>query len=157
MADNQANHKQNHSEIYLGELADNFQVSARRWEIVVYPSLIAFIILAIYGFYLVFNLTRDVHTMSLAVDRYMGKMSQDIGGMTNTVSSMEKNMNVMTQQVAVMNSSLNTLDPMAYNMGVISNSTQKITHTMNSIKYDVSNLTHDTSRPMSFINSFAPW
>ena len=39
-------------------LAQVFESSARRWELIVYPSLFAFIILAAYGFYLIFNLPR---------------------------------------------------------------------------------------------------
>ena len=40
-------------------LSEVFESSARRWELIVYPSLFAFIILAAYGFYLIYNLARD--------------------------------------------------------------------------------------------------
>jgi len=36
-------------------------------QAVVYPSLAAFVLLASYGFYLVYNLTQDVHRLSLDV------------------------------------------------------------------------------------------
>lgn len=37
----------------VDRLSQAFETSAKRWELIVYPSLFAFIILAAYGFYLV--------------------------------------------------------------------------------------------------------
>ena len=37
----------------MDRLSQAFENSARRWELIVYPTLFAFIILAAYGFYLV--------------------------------------------------------------------------------------------------------
>ena len=45
----------------LDKLSTAFMESARRWEMIVYPSLLAFIILAGYGFFLIYSLTKDVH------------------------------------------------------------------------------------------------
>ena len=36
---------------YMSQFARSFEASARRWELVVYPSLLAFIVLAIYGYH----------------------------------------------------------------------------------------------------------
>ncbi len=44
----------------MERLADTFESSAKRWELIVYPSMVAFIVLAVYGFYLVYTLSRDV-------------------------------------------------------------------------------------------------
>ena len=56
----------------LDKLASGFTESARRWEMIVYPSLVAFIILAAYGFFLIYSLTSDVTRVAmklwLAVD-----------------------------------------------------------------------------------------
>ncbi|MGB5640738.1 MAG: hypothetical protein WBM63_16620, partial [Sedimenticolaceae bacterium] len=46
-------------------LSEVFESSARRWELIVYPSLFAFIILAAYGFYLIYNLAKDVHYLAI--------------------------------------------------------------------------------------------
>ena len=40
----------------MDRLSEAFESSARRWELIVYPSLFAFIILAAYGFFLVYSL-----------------------------------------------------------------------------------------------------
>ena len=39
--------------MHLERFARSFEISARRWELVVYPSLFAFIVLAAYGFFLI--------------------------------------------------------------------------------------------------------
>jgi hypothetical protein len=50
----------------LDRLSHAFETSAKRWELIVYPSMFAFIILASYGFYLVFSLAKDVHYLAMS-------------------------------------------------------------------------------------------
>ena len=44
----------------MDKFARTFEASARRWELIVYPSMLAFIVLAAYGFFLIYTLTGDV-------------------------------------------------------------------------------------------------
>ena len=60
------------SGMVLAEFAKSFDKSARRWELIVYPSLFAFIILAMYGFFLIYSLTQDIRTMAASIDPKMG-------------------------------------------------------------------------------------
>ena len=48
----------------MDKFATTFEASARRWELVVYPSLLAFIVLAAYGFYLIYTLTGDISRLA---------------------------------------------------------------------------------------------
>jgi len=149
--------KEQTATICLDKLTNNFELSARRWEIVVYPSLLAFIVLACYGFYLIYNLTRDIHNMSQSVDRYMGEMSSNMAVMSNTVSSMEKNLSFMTIRVGNMNQSLATLDPLLFSMESMSKNTQTINATMQHMQRHMTAITNDVTRPLHFINTYAPW
>ena len=70
----------------LERLANTFDNSARRWEMVVYPSLIAFVLLAAYGFFLIYRLTHDIHSLSQSVTKMavivsdaMPRMTKDMG------------------------------------------------------------------------------
>jgi hypothetical protein len=55
----------------------SFEKSARRWELVVYPAMLAFVVLAAYGFFLVYSLTKDMHTLARSIDPMMSAhMSQ---------------------------------------------------------------------------------
>ena len=55
----------------LDELTKTFTASARRWQMIMMPSLFAFIILATYGFFLIYSLTKDVGSM--ATEMAIGK------------------------------------------------------------------------------------
>ncbi len=125
----------------LERFAKSFEASARRWELVVYPSLFAFIILAAYGFFLIYSLTRDMHTMAAAIDPemqpHMARMSSSvlqlaesvesmttrIHEMADTISAMDTSVTRMTGHIAVMqtdmgemSAKMNTLEPMLVNM-----------------------------------------
>lgn len=104
--------------------ARTFEASARRWELIVYPSLFAFIVLAAYGFYLIYNLTHDVSILAHSIDRNMGanmtSMSQsvlkladiidqlrtDVHVMTVNTTSLSRRMDLLESHVAVMTGSV---------------------------------------------------
>lgn len=127
----------------LDKLSDAFMASARRWEMVVYPSLFAFILLAVYGFYLVYSLTmnvtqvaEDMHKVSASMERvvvHMGAVSHNLVLMTQTVDSQSASMHEMVRQM------------------------QGINRSVNQIRYDMSVMNNSVSRPMSFMNNFMPW
>lgn len=93
--------------------------SNRRWQIVMFPLLFAFSLLAAYGFYLVINLVQDIDTMARAVDVNMGFMSErmaqisrNLDGLTGSVRDISVNLDDLTGTVSAMNGKLNTLPPM---------------------------------------------
>ncbi|RKZ95009.1 MAG: hypothetical protein DRQ43_06030, partial [Gammaproteobacteria bacterium] len=48
----------------LSERKKGADVKGQRLQLIVYTALFAFIVLAAYGYYLIFNLTHDVHSLS---------------------------------------------------------------------------------------------
>ncbi len=66
------------SAMILSDFAKSFDKSARRWELIVYPSLFAFIILAMYGFFLIYSLTQDIRTMASSIDPKMGEHGKPV-------------------------------------------------------------------------------
>ena len=86
----------------MDRLSLAFETSARRWELIVYPSLFAFIILAAYGFYLVFSLAKDVHYLAISMD----SMNQSMRSITLTTHNMRGDMAGMRTDVYGMNQSL---------------------------------------------------
>lgn len=123
----------------LDKLSTAFMESARRWEMIVYPSLFAFIILAAYGFFLIYSLTKDVH---LVVED-MHKVSASMERVVVNMDAVSRNMIVMTQTVDSQSASMKE---MVYHM-------RGMNMSMNQMRYDMSNV----SRPMSFMNKFLPW
>ena len=123
----------------LDKLSTAFMESARRWEMIVYPSLFAFIILAGYGFFLIYSLTKDVHL----VVQDMHKVSASMERVVVNMDAISRNMIVMTQTVDSQSASMKE---MVYHI-------RGMNMSMNQMRYDMSNV----SRPMSFMNSFLPW
>lgn len=120
----------------LDELAKAFTSSANRWEAIVYPSLLVFMILAGSGFYLIYSLTNDASRIATNMDQivlHMDAMSKNMVLMTQTVDSQSSSMKEMTHHMRGMNMS------------------------MNQMRYDMSVMNNSVSRPMSFMNTFMPW
>lgn len=120
----------------LDKLSTAFMESARRWEMIVYPSLVAFIILAAYGFFLIYSLTKDVHYVV-----------QDMHKIVLNMEVISKNMVIMTQTV---DSQSTSMREMVYHV-------RGMNMSMNQMRYDMSTLNNNVSRPMSFMNDFMPW
>jgi len=81
--------------VCMDKFAKTFEASARRWELVVYPSMLAFIILAAYGFFLIYTLSTDV-----------GKMARSMNTMVNAMEHVAVNMTAVSGNVAVMSGNL---------------------------------------------------
>ncbi len=155
----------------LDRFARSFEASAKRWELVVYPSLFAFIILAAYGFFLIYSLTQDMHVLAKSIDpqmsQHMDQMSCHIAMLSVSIELMSEDIERMTSEVEVMSTKLNALEPMLVNMsemnrnmhamamntGVMTMNTGAMTRNTSAMSRDMSQM----GRPLSFMNFFTPW
>lgn len=127
----------------LETLSSAFTASAKRWEMIVYPSLFAFILLAAYGFYLIFSLTNDVGKVA----DYMESISTNMNDVAVNMNAVSRNMVVMTQTVDSQSSSMNEMTLHMRHMSA----------SMGQMRYDLSIMNNSVSRPMQFMNTFMPW
>ncbi|MBF0110949.1 MAG: hypothetical protein HQL76_17415 [Magnetococcales bacterium] len=115
----------------ISEFAKSFDKSARRWELIVYPSLFAFIILAMYGFFLIFSLTQDIRIMASSIDPQMGfnmgSLSSNVGMLANNVELMSTHLEYISDNMETMSVDMQN---MADNIEMMSN---KITFMAGSI------------------------
>ncbi len=107
----------------MGRLADSFEASARRWELIVYPSLVAFILLAAYGFYLIYNLTHDISDVAKSVREMTVSVTEDLGDISGKMSRIADStvyMRPMSEDLRAMSGSINEMNTnvshMQYNM-----------------------------------------
>jgi uncharacterized protein YoxC len=128
---------------HMGELNKTFSASAKRWEMVVYPSLFAFILLATYGFFLIYSLTNDVS--SVAKD--MKSIGTNMHFVVKHMDSVSRNMVVMTQTLDTQSTTMKEMNHHVRNMGM----------SMNRMSHEVAVMNNSVSRPMQFMNSFMPW
>ena len=167
---------------HMERFARSFEGAAKRWELVVYPSLFAFILLAAYGFFLIYSLTSDMSMMARSMDREMGEhMSSLANNMKNLtinidhmsanladvatsmdtmmvdVNSMSKNMNKMAGDLSTMAPILAEMSAMNQSMRSMTQSVGFMTQSVTGMSRDVGMMNSNISRPMSFMNSFTPW
>ena len=148
----------------MDRLSHAFETSARRWELIVYPSLFAFIILAAYGFYLIFSLAKDVQYFAISVDSNMTVLASNMQSVSDSVGQMTANVRTMAVSVESMARDVSTLEPMLVNLDAMNESIRHITFTTHNMRGDMALMRGDMSgmnqsmgRPMSFFNSFMPW
>ena len=138
-------------------LAQVFESSARRWELIVYPSLFAFIILAAYGFYLIFNLAKDVHYLAISVDTNMTVLASNMQSVSDNMGQLSANVRTMAVSVESMNKKVGTLEPMLANINSMEKSLTSMTYATHHIGRDFNTMNRNISRPMSAMNTFMPW
>lgn len=141
----------------MDRLSQTFENSARRWELIVYPSLFAFIILAAYGFYLVFSLAKDVHYLAISVDTNMTVLASNMQSISDNMGQISSNVRTMAVGVDSMARDVSTLEPMLTTMQDMDRSMQSITYTTATMRDDLGGMNRSIGRPMHFINSFLPW
>ncbi len=139
----------------LCDLVRSLEASARRWQLIVFPSLFAFVVLAAYGFFLIFSLVEDVDRMADTVylnmgfmSERMGQISQNIDALTGTVRDISINLDDLTGTVTAMNSTvltisgqMSTMPPMLEQMEDISFHIQAMDLSMESLETDIGTMT----------------
>ena len=141
----------------MDRLSAAFETSARRWELIVYPSLFAFIILAAYGFYLVFSLAKDVHYLAISVDSNMTVLASNMQSVSDNMGQLTANVRTMAVSVESMNNKVGTLEPMLANMSSMDQTMKSIMFATHQMGTDMAIMNNSVSRPMSFFNSVMPW
>ena len=141
----------------MDRLSEAFETSARRWELIVYPSLFAFIILAAYGFFLVYSLAKDVHYLAVSVDTNMTVLASNMQSVSDNMGQMTANIRVMSGHMAEINEKVGTLEPMLQTIVSMDRSIQSMNQSTYAMGHDISRMNHNISRPMTFMNTFMPW
>ena len=141
-----------------------FEASARRWELVIYPTMLAFVILAAYGFFLIYTLSRDIHTVAIGMDPEMGEhlthISDSVAYLSENVRTMTRRMDRMTNSIddiSVKMNAMENLDPMLVSMRGMDASMRNMTITGDQMRNEMSYMGRNIGRPLSKMNSFFPW
>ncbi|MBF0124027.1 MAG: methyl-accepting chemotaxis protein [Magnetococcales bacterium] len=147
----------NCSSSVLDNFAKSFDKSARRWELIVYPSMFGFIILAMYGFFLIYSLTQDIRTMSASIDPNMGR---NMGSLSTNIGSLSNNIELMSTHLEYISDNMETMSVDMQNMAEsIDSMTESVTAMSGHVSEMNKNMTH-VSKVMDDIsvkmNTLAP-
>lgn len=164
----------------LNDRRRDSDVRGQRLQLIVYTALFAFIVLAAYGYYLIFNLTHDVHSLSndvtamtrsvnkmtLAVDKNMAiigasmiKMRRDTARLSETISStmpnMSRDLSSMNENTSVITKAVLEIDKKMHNM---SQNMNTMSQGIVGLQRDMWSMNQTVSNPVeSAIDGFMPW
>ena len=135
----------------LDNFSRTFEASARRWELVVYPSLLAFIVLAAYGFFLIYTLTGDVSRLARSMESVVVSMDGVVTTMTTVsgnVAAMSSNLTSIADDVG---EGSDTMASMHESMVEIKETMHVMTVPMYQIRHDMAGMNnnmHRVAQPM---------
>ncbi len=127
----------------MGRLADSFEASARRWELIVYPSLVAFILLAAYGFFLIYNLTHDISDVAKSVREMTVSVTEDLGEISLKMSR-------IAEATAYMR-------PMSEDLRAMSGSINDMNTNVSHMQYNMWQLNRNVSAPFNMVEKIMPF
>ena len=147
-----------------------FETSARRWELIIYPAMLAFVVLAGYGFFLIYTLSKDIGIVAKGMDPDMGK---HLGHISESVIYLSENVRTMTRRVYHMSESvetmadrmtalehlepmLNSMQGMNHSMDGMNRNMGAMTMSMDAMRVDMGDMSH-SMRPMGRMNNLMPW
>lgn len=164
----------------MEEFLKTSQESSKFWEKIVYPAMFAFIVLALYGFFLIYSLTSDIRRISMSFDpdmtahmesltKSVDSLTVDINTMTSEVKQMSANINnisgkmtaldnltPMLGELQSMDSSLGNMDA---SVGGLDRSVYGLDNTVRDMKWDTGSMRHDMrkmGKPLGVFNKFMP-
>ena len=144
----------------MDKFARTFEASARRWELVVYPSLLAFIVLAAYGFFLIYTLTTDVGRLARSIETMvvsMDDVAHDLREVSGDVRQMSSTMLVVSNDVGsgteAMKEMLVRIDNVNKSMGTM---TVPIYHMRDDMSRMNRNM-HEVAGPMKTMGGIFPF
>ena len=154
----------------MARFANAFEASARRWELIIYPTMLAFVVLAAYGFFLIYTLSKDINTLARGMDPEMGKhlshISESVIYLSENIRTMTRRVHDMSVSVDDMASKMDELDhlePMLVNMQGMNSSMagmnrhmQNMTLTGDAMRNEMGRM-GNSMRPLNFMNNFTPW
>jgi hypothetical protein len=135
----------------MDKFANSFEASARRWELVVYPSLLAFIVLAAYGFFLIYTLTNDVSRLANSMETVVSAMNEvatDMNTVSRNVTLISDNLGTIAVDAT---DGAENMKHMVTHIGNINKSVGVMTVPIYHIRNDMSDMNYtmrDTARPM---------
>jgi uncharacterized protein YoxC len=144
----------------MDKFARSFEASAHRWELVVYPSLLAFIVLAAYGFYLIYTLTGDVNRLAHSMETMVvsvNDMATDMSAVSGNVANISGNLNSIATDVNTGSSDMSNLlvrmDNINRSVGVMTVPMYQIRHDMGRMSHNI----HDATGPMQMMGGVFPF
>ena len=158
-------------EITLSNFFKKLDRSVHRWERMIYPMMVVVGVLGLSGFYLIYNVTRDMHQLTEQVDpqmevnlqnmaSYMGQLSENISTMTQQITVLVERIDKMESHIDTMDGNIGVLagdvGQMKENIGIMTGNVVEMNQHMRAMTVNTGVMSRDINqigRPMDFM----PW
>ncbi|MFO8005331.1 hypothetical protein [Thioalkalivibrio sp.] len=140
---------------------EDYDVRSRRLQLIVYSALVAFVVLAVYGFWLITSLTRDVSRLAIemsamtrTIDREMAVMARKMGDIDGRMVSINENMLSMNRNIGSMTRDISSMNA---NIRSMAGDTTTMAGSTLNMQRDMWSLNRNVSGPLGMMNSFNPF
>lgn len=145
----------------LEEFEKKADTSTRRLQLLVYPAMVAFVILSAFGFYLIYSLTSDVNRMADTIVHMSGSIDTNMDSISGTMDHISTKMDSLNESTKSMSGNIgsmtdNTVE-MVKNIGGLRSATYDMAASTNHMQRDMWSLNKNISTPLSAVNKFLPW
>jgi hypothetical protein len=144
----------------MDKFARTFEASARRWELIVYPSMLAFIVLAAYGFFLIYTLTTDVGRLARSMETVVVAMNDVSANMTAVSGNVGYISGNLSKIAAEVGSGTDSMEDMLVKMDTVNTTIGVMALPMYQMRNDMGRMSqniHDVSTPMQVVSGIVPW
>ncbi|MFN3867742.1 MAG: hypothetical protein ACK4MF_01605 [Hyphomicrobiaceae bacterium] len=149
-------------------LAVAFERSARRWEFIAYPAVVIFTLLAIYGFYQIYSVSRELRLLAEQLRPQMGtqlnQLTDSMNTLTMNIAQMSRNIDAMNGKIASMSDDtkqiatrMNHLASIDQQVASMNQAVQSMTMHTDAMRWNMATMNRSIQRPMNFVNTFMPW
>ncbi|MGV6809291.1 MAG: c-type cytochrome [bacterium] len=136
-----------------------------RWKFLVFPAMIAFVILAGFGFYLIYgmlqrmeDLARDVERMADTVQQTMPAMQGGVISMSSKMQWIGDDLHKMTSVVSdTMPNMQQDVNRMSSNIDDMSYATASMANSTHSMGQNIWNMNRNVSKPLSIMRKMMPF
>ncbi len=136
-------------------------VVTRTLQMIVYPAMIAFIVLSAYGFYLIQSLTTDVHRLTETISNMSDTVHSNMNNISNVMDKMSGHMGSLVLTTGEMNQSVlgmsNSTRQMSTDVNQMNASTQNMAVSTYNMQRDMWSMNRNISKPLKMFNKFMPF
>lgn len=160
---------ENENEENIEDALESFET---RWKYAVFPAMIAFVVLAGFGFYLIYGMLQRMEELSVNIDQMakvmtkslpimevgvvgmsaqMQSIGNDLHGMRADMSQLS---NVVSDTMPAMEAKVGTMSDNIYDMR---NATASMANTTHNMGQNLWNMNRNFSKPLSMMRKIMPW
>ena len=148
-------------ELELRDFEQKSEGSDKAMRLIVYPAMLAFVILASYGFYLIQSLASDVNHMARTMEGMANSVDRNMNSIATTMKGMNSDVNLLTGTIKGMSGDIGNMSAntktMVESIGKMKNATYDLAASTNNMQRDMWSLNQNISTPLSVMNKFLPW